>query len=185
VSHIARIGPPVKHEGSHVAVNADEFDANHNVDLVWSGILARHVYERTQCAEAFKKAHRRQYPVKSELTAARVRSVEWTELSKRHKDEVVAFIRQCNEAGIDPDTVEDEKLALRLRKERPTHIAYTVYKGDWREIGRVRSHKDGIGFDVLLFDRLEEVLRQTGGGQGRRITCRALDEDRLVPSELA
>jgi hypothetical protein len=44
---------------------------------------------------------------------------------------------------------------------KPTHIAYVVSdpkdgeeKGYWREIGAVWPHKNGKGFDLVVYDQL-------------------------------
>jgi hypothetical protein len=44
---------------------------------------------------------------------------------------------------------------------KPSHIAYVVSepkdgeaKGYWREIGAVWPHKNGSGFDVVIYDQL-------------------------------
>jgi hypothetical protein len=55
-----------------------------------------------------------------------------------------------------------------MSKTPPTHVAYVITepkdgetKGYWREIGAVWPHKNGGGFDVVIYDQLSVSGRIT------------------------
>ena len=64
--------------------------------------------------------------------------------------------------------------------ERPTHTAYVVAdapegsgrKAKWREVGAIWPHKNGTGFDLVVFDQL---------AVSGRIVCMERREDDAPP----
>jgi hypothetical protein len=55
-----------------------------------------------------------------------------------------------------------------MSKTPPSHVAYVIAepkdgetKGYWREIGAVWPHKNGGGFDVVIYDQLSVSGRIT------------------------
>jgi hypothetical protein len=65
---------------------------------------------------------------------------------------------------------------------KPTHIAYVVNepkegtekKGMWREVGAVWPHKNGTGFDVVIYEQISV---------GGRIVCTERKDKEPTPQQ--